>query len=69
VLTNQILLTHHILPNQLIFAETANFCLLATQLSFAESSSGILITQQVFLLTQRILLTRQFFADTAHDTA
>jgi len=36
------------LPNQLIFAETANFCLLTTQLSFAESSSGILMTQQVF---------------------
>jgi len=29
VLTNQILVTHHILLNQLIFAETANFCLLS----------------------------------------
>jgi len=29
VLTNQILLTQHILLTQLIFAETANFCLLS----------------------------------------
>ena len=67
VLTNQILLTQHILLNQLIFAATANFLL--TQLSFAESSSDILITQQVFLLTQRIFGDPSIFADTAHDTA
>jgi len=29
VLTNQTLLTQHILLNQLIFAEAANFCLLS----------------------------------------
>jgi len=29
VLTNQILLTLHILLNQMIFADTANFCLLS----------------------------------------
>jgi len=31
--TNQILLTRHILPNQLIFGEIANFCLLSYLLS------------------------------------
>jgi len=45
---------------------------LLTQLSFVESSSGILITQQVsadtahFLLNQLISLTCQIFADTAY---
>jgi len=29
VLTNQILLTQHMLPNQLIFAATTTFCLLS----------------------------------------
>ena len=55
--TNQILLTQHILPNQLTFAETANFCLL--KLSFVELSSGILLTQQV-------VADRLFFAESAH---
>jgi len=33
VMTHHFLLTHHILLNQLIFAETANFCLWAWQVT------------------------------------
>jgi len=58
VLTSQILLTQHILPNQLIFAATANFRLLSYLLlshhqHFDNSAS--------FLLTHRIFADPSFF--------
>jgi len=68
VLTNQILLTQRVLLNQLIFADSK---FLVTQLSFAESSSSILITQQVFDDTAYFFAESAcfsdllFFADTA----
>ena len=74
VLTNQILLTQHILLNQLIFAETANFCLLSYLTMYLcwliiirdFDNSASFCWHSVFLLTQHISLTCQIFAETAY---
>jgi len=57
VQTSPILLTQHILLNQLIFAETANFCLF---------SYLLLSHHQTFWELSKFLLTQCIFAESAH---